>query len=212
MDAAFWEYERSLGMRLAMVTVALVASWLSAQEGATLPPNTPVQALGGFLSALNSGNVALLAESLAANFVVVTPFQKRFGPGEGLALLLADLRSDGRSQAGELKLSVGSEVAMRQWSESLVQLTGPCQAKSRLSDQQPLILSGFYVANLVLEGAQWKVGAFSCGIDFAENAFVDNLKQRLFQYGFVGLAIGGVVGLLLGAIFARRRYLNSHQA
>jgi ketosteroid isomerase-like protein len=74
-----------------------------------------------------------------------------------------------------------------------------------LADGRTFTVPGRWTATVIKNGGQWKILAVHTGVNFVDNPVITAIEKSTLYFGAGGVALGAVIGFLVGFFVRRRR-------
>ena len=105
------------------------------------------------------------------------------------------------------KMTMEAEVDEPSWiyTGTFAVARGSTKEIYELGDGRTYTIPGRWTATMIKDNGQWKVLAAHTGVNFIDNPVMTAVEKSTMYFGAGGVAVGAVIGFLLGFFIRRKR-------
>jgi hypothetical protein len=196
---------KSLALAIALC-VMLLGRPLLAQNASQAADHEALRKLKtDVITAINTRNVQSMDTLLHKPFMSTLITQDSFTDIERLKAYFDGLFTRSVLRINKITMEAEPDEQAQIYTGTFAVARGGTKEVYELGDGRTYTIPGRWTATTIKDNGQWKVLAVHTGVNFIDNPVMTAVEKSTLYFGAGGVALGAVVGFLLGFLIRRKR-------
>jgi hypothetical protein len=157
------------------------------------------------ITAINTRNVQSMDTLLHKPFMSTLITQDSFTDIERLKAYFDDLFTRSVLRINKITMEAEPDESAQIYTGTFAVARGGTKEVYELGDGRTYTIPGRWTATTIKDNGQWKVLAVHTGVNFIDNPVMTAVEKSTLYFGAGGVAVGAVIGFLLGFFIRRKR-------
>ena len=157
------------------------------------------------ITAINTRNVQSMDTLLHKPFMSTLITQDSFTDIERLKAYFDGLFTRPVLRINKITMEAEPDEQAQIYTGTFAVARGGTKEVYELGDGRTYTIPGRWTATTIKDNGQWKVLAVHTGVNFIDNPVMTAVEKSTLYFGAGGVALGAVVGFLLGFLIRRKR-------
>ena len=157
------------------------------------------------ITAINTRNVQSMDTLLHKPFMSTLITQDSFTDIDRLKAYFDDLFTRSVLRINKITMEAEPDEQAQIYTGTFAVARGGTKEVYELGDGRTYTIPGRWTATTIKDNGQWKVLAVHTGVNFIDNPVMTAVEKSTLYFGAGGVALGAVIGFLLGFLIRRKR-------
>ena len=157
------------------------------------------------ITAINTRNVQSMDTLLHKPFMSTLITQDSFTDIERLKAYFDGLFTRPVLRINKITMEAEPDEQAQIYTGTFAVARGGTKEVYELGDGRTYTIPGRWTATTIKDNGQWKVLAVHTGVNFIDNPVITAVEKSTLYFGAGGVALGAVIGFLLGFLIRRKR-------
>ena len=157
------------------------------------------------ITAINTRNVQSMDTLLHKPFMSTLITQDSFTDIDRLKAYFDDLFTRSVLRINKITMEAEPDESAQIYTGTFAVARGGTKEVYELGDGRTYTIPGRWTATTIKDNGQWKVLAVHTGVNFIDNPVMTAVEKSTLYFGAGGVALGAVIGFLLGFLIRRKR-------
>jgi hypothetical protein len=157
------------------------------------------------ITAINTRNVQSMDTLLHKPFMSTLITQDSFTDIDRLKAYFDDLFTRSVLRINKITMEAEPDESAQIYTGTFAVARGGTKEVYELGDGRTYTIPGRWTATTIKDNGQWKVLAVHTGVNFIDNPVMTAVEKSTLYFGAGGVAVGAVIGFLLGFLIRRQR-------
>ena len=157
------------------------------------------------ITAINTRNVQSMDTLLHKPFMSTLITQDSFTDIERLKAYFDGLFTRPVLRINKITMEAEPDEQAQIYTGTFAVARGGTKEVYELGDGRTYTIPGRWTATTIKDNGQWKVLAVHTGVNFIDNPVMTAVEKSTLYFGAGGVALGAVIGFLLGFLIRRKR-------
>ena len=157
------------------------------------------------ITAINTRNVQSMDTLLHKPFMSTLITQDSFTDIERLKAYFDGLFTRPVLRINKITMEAEPDEQAQIYTGTFAVARGGTKEVYELGDGRTYTIPGRWTATTIKDNGQWKVLAVHTGVNFIDNPVMTAVEKSTLYFGAGGVAVGAVIGFLLGFLIRRKR-------
>jgi hypothetical protein len=157
------------------------------------------------ITAINTRNVQSMDTLLHKPFMSTLITQDSFTDIERLKAYFDGLFTRSVLRINKITMEAEPDEQAQIYTGTFAVARGGTKEVYELGDGRTYTIPGRWTATTIKDNGQWKVLAVHTGVNFIDNPVMTAVEKSTLYFGAGGVALGAVIGFLLGFFIRRKR-------
>jgi hypothetical protein len=157
------------------------------------------------ITAINTRNVQSMDTLLHKPFMSTLITQDSFTDIERLKAYFDGLFTRSVLRINKITMEAEPDEQAQIYTGTFAVARGGTKEVYELGDGRTYTIPGRWTATTIKDNGQWKVLAVHTGVNFIDNPVMTAVEKSTLYFGAGGVALGAVIGFLLGFLIRRKR-------
>jgi hypothetical protein len=157
------------------------------------------------ITAINTRNVQSMDTLLHKPFMSTLITQDSFTDIDRLKAYFDDLFTRSVLRINKITMEAEPDESAQIYTGTFAVARGGTKEVYELGDGRTYTIPGRWTATTIKDNGQWKVLAAHTGVNFIDNPVMTAVEKSTLYFGAGGVAVGAVIGFLLGFFIRRKR-------
>jgi Domain of unknown function (DUF4440) len=157
------------------------------------------------ITAINTRNVQSMDTLLHKPFMSTLITQDSFTDIERLKAYFDGLFTRSVLRINKITMEAEPDEQAQIYTGTFAVARGGTKEVYELGDGRTYTIPGRWTATTIKDNGQWKVLAVHTGVNFIDNPVMTAVEKSTLYFGAGGVAVGAVIGFLLGFLIRRKR-------
>ena len=157
------------------------------------------------ITAINTRNVQSMDTLLHKPFTSTLITQDSFADIERLKAYFDGLFTRSVLRINKITMEAEPDESAQIYTGTFAVARGGTKEVYELGDGRTYTIPGRWTATTIKDNGQWKVLAVHTGVNFIDNPVMTAVEKSTLYFGAGGVALGAVIGFLLGFFIHRKR-------
>ena len=157
------------------------------------------------ITAINTRNVQSMDTLLHKPFMSTLITQDSFTDIERLKAYFDGLFTRPVLRINKITMEAEPDEQAQIYTGTFAVARGGTKEVYELGDGRTYTIPGRWTATTIKDNGQWKVLAVHTGVNFIDNPVMTAVEKSTLYFGAAGVALGAVIGFLLGFFIRRKR-------
>ena len=157
------------------------------------------------ITAINTRNVQSMDTLLHKPFMSTLITQDSFTDIERLKAYFDGLFTRSVLRINKITMEAEPDESAQIYTGTFAVARGGTKEVYELGDGRTYTIPGRWTATTIKDNGQWKVLAVHTGVNFIDNPVMTAVEKSTLYFGAGGVALGAVIGFLLGFLIRRKR-------
>lgn len=200
---------KSLALAIALC-VMLLGRPLLAQNASQAADHEALRKLKtDVITAINTRNVQSMDTLLHKPFMSTVITQDSFTDIERLKAYFDGLFTRPVLRINKITMEAEPDEQAQIYTGTFAVARGGTKEVYELGDGRTYTIPGRWTATTIKDNGQWKVLAVHTGVNFIDNPVMTAVEKSTLYFGAGGVAVGAVIGFLLGFFIHRKRRVGA---
>jgi hypothetical protein len=159
------------------------------------------------ITAINTRNVQSMDTLLHKPFMSTLITQDSFTDIDRLKAYFDGLFTRSVLRINKITMEAEPDEQAQIYTGTFAVARGGTKEVYELGDGRTYTIPGRWTATTIKDNGQWKVLAVHTGVNFIDNPVMTAVEKSTLYFGAGGVALGAVIGFLLGFLIRRKRHV-----
>ena len=195
-----------LAVALSLASVGAASAQNAPQAAAQAADHDALRKLkDDIVNAVNTRNLDTMDRVMHKPFMATVITQDSFTEADKLKAYFNDLFNRNILRISRITMQADADELAQIYTGTYAIARGGTRERYEMADGRNFDMQGRWTAVAMKDGAAWKILAIHTGTNFLDNPVLTAAAKSDVYFGAGGLAIGAVVGFLVGFFVFRRR-------